>query len=41
MSWWSYPWSWISTQIIDIVVGWGLCSVWLGFYVKGKMQPAP
>jgi hypothetical protein len=34
MNWWSYPWSFIRPQVIDMILGWGLTSVWLGKYVK-------
>jgi hypothetical protein len=33
LNWWSYPWSFIKPQVIDLTLGWGLCSVWLGWYV--------
>jgi hypothetical protein len=34
LNWWSYPWSFIKPQVIDLTLGWGLCSLWLAFYVK-------
>jgi hypothetical protein len=34
MNWWSFPWSFIKPQLIDLFFGWGLCSVWLAWYVK-------
>ena len=36
MNWWSYPWSFIKPQVMDLVIGWGLCSVWLAWFVKAK-----
>jgi len=36
MNWWSFPWSFIKTQVTDLVFGWGLCSVWLAWFVKKK-----
>jgi len=34
MNWWSFPWGFVKPQVLDLVFGWGLCSVWLGWYVK-------
>jgi hypothetical protein len=34
MNWWSYPWSFVKPEVIDLTVGWGLCSLWLAWYVK-------
>jgi len=34
MNWWSFPWDFIQPQVPDLIIGWGLCSVWLGWYVK-------
>lgn len=34
MNWWSYPWSFVKAQVIDLTLGWGLASVWLGWYLK-------
>jgi hypothetical protein len=39
MNWWSFPWSFVQTQVIDLVFGWGLCSVWLAWFVKLKNTP--
>jgi hypothetical protein len=33
-NWWSYPWSFIKPQVIDLTLGWGLCSLWLAYFVK-------
>ena len=34
MNWWSFPWSFIKPQVIDLTVGWAFCSVWIAIYVK-------
>ena len=34
MNWWSFPWSFIREQVIDLTLGWGITSVWLAWYVK-------
>jgi len=34
MNWWAYPWNFVKAEVIDIVVGWGVCSVWLAWYLK-------
>jgi hypothetical protein len=34
MNWWSFPWSWVKPQVFDLLVGWGICSLWLAFFVK-------
>lgn len=39
MHWWEFPWSFIKPQVIDLLLGWGLCSVWLGWYVRRKEVP--
>jgi hypothetical protein len=36
MNWWEFPWSFIKPQVIDLVAGWGMCSVWLGWFVRPK-----
>ncbi len=36
MNWWSFPWSFIKPQVIDLIVGWGLCSIWLAWFVRKK-----
>jgi hypothetical protein len=36
MNWWSFPWGFIKPQVFDLVIGWGLCSAWLGWYVRSK-----
>lgn len=34
MNWWSYPWNFVKAEVIDLVLGWGVTSVWLAWYVK-------
>lgn len=34
MNWWEFPWSFIKPQVFDLVIGWGLASVWLAWFVK-------
>lgn len=36
MNWWEFPWSFIKTQVLDLLIGWGLCSVWLAWFVKSR-----
>lgn len=36
MNWWEFPWSFIQPQVIDLAIGWGLTSVWLGWFVKPR-----
>ena len=36
MNWWSFPWGFTKHQVLDLVIGWGLCSVWLAWFVKNK-----
>ena len=39
MNWWSYPWDFVKPQVIDLTLGWAICSAWLAWYVK-KPQAA-
>lgn len=39
MNWWSFPWSFIGPQVFDLVAGWGLCSVWLAWFIKPAKTP--
>jgi hypothetical protein len=34
MNWWSYPWSFVRAEVIDLTIGWGITSLWLAWYVK-------
>jgi hypothetical protein len=38
MIWWYFPWSFIRPKILEMVIGWGLVSVWLGWFVKRKIE---
>jgi hypothetical protein len=38
MNWWSYPWSFVKAQVIDLTIGWALPSLWLGWYMKKNRQ---
>lgn len=39
MNWWSFPWGFIKPQVFDLIIGWGLCSVWLAWFVKRPDTP--
>ena len=32
--WWQTPWSVISGELIDCLVAWGLCGLWLGWWLN-------
>lgn len=34
MNWWSAPWHFVQGELIDGLVTWSLCGLWLGFYMK-------
>jgi phosphoglycerol transferase MdoB-like AlkP superfamily enzyme len=34
MNWWGYPWSFVKPEVIDLTLGWGICALWLAWYVK-------
>ena len=36
MNWWEFPWSFVKPQVIDLAIGWGLCSLWLGWFVRPR-----
>jgi len=40
MNWWGFPWGFIKTSVIDLTLGWAICSIWLAYYVKKKMPIA-
>jgi len=33
MNWFSYPWHYIKAEIIDLIFGWTLTSLWLAWYL--------
>jgi hypothetical protein len=37
MNWWQFPWSFVKTQVIDLTLGWALCSAWMAWYVRPKV----
>lgn len=37
MTWWSFPWSFVKTKVIDLTLGWGICSIWLAMYVRRRV----
>ena len=39
MNWWSFPWGFVKPQVLDLIIGWGLCSVWLSWFVKHPDVP--
>jgi hypothetical protein len=39
-NWWETPWHYISGEIIDHIVGWGLAGAWLAWWL-GRKQVAP
>jgi hypothetical protein len=34
LNWWSTPWHFVSGELIDGLLTWTLCGLWLGFYLK-------
>ncbi len=34
--WMQVPWAVVQGELIDALVSWGLCGLWLGFYLKRK-----
>jgi hypothetical protein len=36
MNWWSYPWNFVKPEVIDLILGWGITSLWLAWFVKRK-----
>lgn len=34
MNWWGFPWSFAKAQLIDLTLGWGICCIWLAWYIK-------
>lgn len=39
--WYQVPWSTIRPLLIDAVIAWGLCGLWLGWYFNRKKTNAP
>jgi len=37
MNWWSFPWSFVKPQVMDLTFGWAICAVWLAWFVKKKV----
>lgn len=35
-NWMSYPWHYIKGSIVDQLIGWGLCGIWLAWYLHVK-----
>ncbi|MCI0449698.1 MAG: hypothetical protein L0Y79_07930 [Chlorobi bacterium] len=40
MNWWSYPWSFVKAEVIDLTLGWAITSLWLAWFVKKKSKTA-
>lgn len=34
MNWWSYPWSFVQPQVVDLTIGWAICCLFLAYYLK-------
>ncbi len=34
MNWWSYPWSFVKTEVLDLTLGWAMVSVWFAWFFK-------
>lgn len=34
LNWWDSPWHFVSGNLVDELVTWVLCGLWLGFYLK-------
>jgi hypothetical protein len=41
LNWWDFPWHYVKAGVIDIGIGWLLCSAWIAFYVKNDANQAP
>ncbi len=37
MNWWEYPWHFVQPEVVDLVIGWGLTSLWLAWYVRKQL----
>jgi len=38
MNWWSYPWSFVKAEVIDLTLGWGITCLWLAWFVKKNTE---
>lgn len=38
MNWWDFPWHYVKSTVFDMIVGWGLVSLWLAKYVKANPE---
>lgn len=34
MNWWDFPWHYVKSTVIDMILGWALVSLWLAKYAK-------
>lgn len=34
--WWQLPWAPLQAELIDLVVGWALCGLWLGWWLNRR-----
>lgn len=34
MNWWDFPWHYVKSTVIDLIIGWAIVSAWLGWYLK-------
>jgi hypothetical protein len=43
MNWWGYPWTFVRPEVMDLTVGWGITSLWIGWFLKrqGSVQAGP
>ena len=38
-NWYNVPWSAIQGHLIDAIVAWGLCGLWLGWWLRRPVNP--
>jgi len=41
MNWWSYPWNFVQPQVMDLLIGWAIASLWIAWFVKRKPAEEP